>query len=234
MKQAKAKVVENTEELRVELSVVCGAESGLFTITETGLEISEDISFDQFKQILRVLKLAKYKSTIWLADAIAFGNRIFGTAVVEDALEQLEFDMPVVRAAITVGSIPEELRYANLDSDHYVVLAGAEDPKEQIKWARIASEKHLNPSQLKFSMAEGEIVDRAAARQLNTGVITPHGIRQSFDVWLRRMGGLEGIKKLELDMQEEIVEELSAIVEFGLAMDAALSSHETDPIPAGA
>jgi hypothetical protein len=131
--------------------------------------------------------------------------------------------MPVVRQAIAISSVPTELRELGLDADQLVELSKAEGRDEQIKWGRIASEQGLNATQLRFSIAEGEVVDRAAAKQLNTGVVTPHGLRQSFDVWLRRMGGLEGIRKLDLDIQEEIAEELSAIVEFGLALDASLN-----------
>jgi hypothetical protein len=226
MKQVKAEIVEepiDLAELRVELAVVCGAESGLFTPTDVGLEISEDISFAQYTKILCVLKMAKHKAKLWLSDAITFGKRKFSEALVDRILEQLEFEMPDVRSAIAIEGVPSELRDPFLTSDHYVELSKGADRPTQIKWARIASDKHLTPSQLKFSMAEGEVVDRAATKLLNTGVVTPHGIRQSFDVWLRRMGGIEGVQKLDEEMQEDIAEELSAIIEFGIALDASLS-----------
>lgn len=229
MKQAKAKIVEETnpdiKSLSMELAVVLGPESGLVTVSPDGkhLVISEDISYDQYCVVMKFLWKGYQHIKLWIADGIGFGGRVFGTAQVNSLLEQLEFDMPVVRAAIAIGTLPKEIRDLDLNADQLVELSKAETPDELIKWGKIASEQGLNATQLRFSMAEGEVVDRALAKQLNSGVVTPHGIRQSFDMWLRRMGGIDGIQKLEQDIQSEIADELSAIVEFGLALDSGLS-----------
>ena len=89
---------------------------------------------------------------------------------------------------------------------------------QKIHWARVAHEQRLTPSQLKFSIIEGEVVDRAAAKMLQTGVITVQGLRQSFEIWHRRVGGVEGVKAMELEDQIEIMEELDAICEFGMQL----------------
>ena len=44
----------------------------------------------------------------------------------------------------------------------------------------------------------------------NTGVITIQGLRQSFDIWKRRMGGLDGILKMDPEYQQDILVELQA------------------------
>ena len=67
-------------------------------------------------------------------------------------------------------------------------------------------------------MAEGEIVDKAAAKALNHGLITIHGIRQQFDLWLKKMGGIEGVLKRDQDAIEEIMGEIDEIVDFGLQL----------------
>jgi hypothetical protein len=59
---------------------------------------------------------------------------------------------------------------------------------------------------------------------LQTGVITIHGIRQSFDVWYRRVGGINGVKAMELDHQIEIAEELDTIMEFGYTLHEHLDA----------
>ncbi len=207
---------EVVETPAIELSVVFGNESGLFSITPDGMrmELQEDISFDQYRLILQVLKNAKTKSTIWLADAIRFGNKKFGADLVNTALEQLEFDMPVVRSAIAIESVPPELRLPNITADHLVELSKAESKKDKVKWARLASEHNLTPVQLRFSIAENEIVDRAASRQLATGVVTIQGIRQSFEIWRMRVGGIDGVLKMEDDDQSAIIGELQEIADF--------------------
>jgi hypothetical protein len=155
-----------------------------------------------------------------MADCIAYGIKKWGKAKVDEALEQLEFEALMVKTAVAISGIPEEMRFPNLKADHYVELAKAELTKAKaIRWARIAAEQELTPSQLRFSIVENEVVDKAAARALSSGVITVQGIRQSFDVWLNRVGGLEGVKKMDIDHQNEIMEELAAICEFGLQLN---------------
>lgn len=214
-------------QLAVELSVVLGPESGLFTPTDTGLKLSDDISFDQWREVLKFLKMSKSKATLWLSDVIAFGKAKWGLDAVEKELGQLEFDMPTVRAAIAIDTVPRELRYPNLNSEHYIELSKAPDKKRQIKWARIASEEGLTPSQLKFSIIENEVVGSSASRQLKSGLVTIQGIRQSFDVWLRRVGGFEGVSKMESDHQEEILTELEEIIDFALQLRAEFTGAES-------
>ena len=48
----------------------------------------------------------------------------------------------------------------------------------------------------------------------NTGVITIHGIRAEFDVWIRRVGGLEGILKMKPELREEIIGEILPIAKL--------------------
>lgn len=209
--------VEETRNMPVELQIVHGAESGLIKLSPDGvhLEFAPDMSFEQLYRIMKVLRLARKKSSIWMADAWNFGCKKFGKEIMSGALEQLEFDLPDVKVAIAIDSVPQNLRLPNLEAEHYVELSKYEDKKYQLKWAKIASELKLTAAQLRFSMAENTVVDKAATKMLSTGVVTVHGIRQSFDIWERRVGGVEGVLKMEPDNQLEIMGELDAIVSFG-------------------
>jgi len=227
---------EQTNGSEIELQVVNGETSGLFKLnTQTGgIEFSPDVSFEQWREVLRLAKTIKRKAAITVADCIAFGVPKWGAAKVDEALEQLEFEATFVKAAIAVNSVPRNVRFENLDGDHYVELSKAKLSKPQtVKWARIASEQRLTPTQLRLSISEGEVVDRAAARQQKTGVITVQGIRQEFDIWSRRVGGLEGVKAMDMDHQVEIMEELSAICEFGFALNNHIVNMEEAAVAAG-
>jgi hypothetical protein len=203
----------------IELAIVHGETSGIIRSTDTELKLAEDISYEQWREILKFIQSTRKKAAIYVADCIAFGIAKWGRKKVDEALEQLEFEATLVKTAIAITTIPLELRFGNLDGDHYVELAKSGIPKAQkIRWARIASEQNLTASQLRFSIIEGEVVDRAAAKAMQTGVLTIQGVRQSFDVWVRRVGGIEGVKAMELDHQVEIMEELDAICEFGMML----------------
>lgn len=217
---------EENKEVAIELSVVLGNESGLFSITPDGMrmDISEDISYDQYKIILKVLKDARSKSTIWLADTIRFGTKKFGGDAVSAALEQLQFDMPVVRSAVAIESVPPELRLKGITADHLFELSKAESKTKQVKWARLASELKLTPVQLRFSMDAGEVVDRNEARKLGTGVVTIQGIRQSFEIWRLRVGGIDGVLKMETDDKSAIIGELQEISDFCVQLQGKLNA----------
>lgn len=212
----------DTNNHSIELQVVQGETSGLFKIQpSTGsVEFSEDISFDQWREVLILAKTIKRKSAVIVADCIIFGTTKWGSKAVDEALEQLEFETTLVKSAIAVTGIPRNMRHPHLDPDHYVELSRSKlGKKDKIKWAKIASDQRLSPPQLRISMAQGEVVDPAAVKQLQTGVITIHGIRQEFDVWVRRVGGIDGVKAMDSDLKVEILEELTAIVEFGMQLN---------------
>jgi hypothetical protein len=218
----------------IELAIVHGQESGLIKATQTELQFNDDISYEQWREILRFVQTARKKAAIYIADCISFGVKKFGRKKVDDALEQLELEATLVKAAIAIGALPIQLRFGNLDGDHYVELIKSGLPRAQkIRWARIASEQGLTPSQLRFSMIEGEVVDKAAAKALQTGVITIQGIRQSFDIWSRRVGGIAGVQAMELEDQIEIMEELDAICEFGMMLHEHLAKTQETKAQAG-
>lgn len=212
---------------QIELSVVHGDTSGLFQIDErTGsVTFADDLSYEQWREILRTARTIRRKAAIVVADCISIGIKKWGRKKVDEALEQLELEVTLVKTAVAINSVPHELRLENLDAEHYIELSRAQLPKAKaIRWARIASEQRLTPSQLRLSIVEGEVVDRSAAKMLQTGVITIHGIRQSFDVWYRRVGGINGVKAMELDHQIEIAEELDTIMEFGYTLHEHLDA----------
>lgn len=200
----------------LELAVVTqGQTSKIIRLTDIGLQIPEDLTFEEWHDLLRSVKWYHKKLTIAFADIIEYGNTKFGQQRVNDSLEQLEFELPLVKAAISINSVPIELRHPELTAEHYIELAKADLPrKDKIKWAELAAKLKLTATQLRISMAAGEVIDTAAARALSTGVITIPGIRQEFDVWLHRIGGYEGVRKLDADTQQEIYEELEPIMEF--------------------
>lgn len=209
---------------QIELAIVKGQESGLFQLTATGIKISEDLTYEQWFELLSWIRWARHKLTIGLADVMEYGQIKFGAEKVSQSLEQLEFELPMVKAAIAINSVPRELRYPFLTAEHYVELSRAEiSKKEKAKWAKLAAELRLTPTQLRLSMVEGEVVDTAAARQLSTGVITIPGLRQEFDVWMHRVGGIEGVRKMDADTKQEIYEEIEPIMLFAIQLDEELS-----------
>jgi hypothetical protein len=213
----------------IEFAIVQGSSSGVVSLLDTKIQLSEDTTFEQWREGLKIINWFDKKLAIGLASYIDWGNIQFGTAKVNEALEQLQFEATLVKTAVAVTSIPTELRFPNLEGGHYVELAKADLTKPKgIHWARIASEQNLTPSQLRFSIIEGAVVDKSATRALESGVVTIHGIRQQFDVWFKRVGEMDGISKMDTDNKQDILEELDGIANVW----AELKEHleEAEPI----
>jgi hypothetical protein len=52
---------------------------------------------------------------------------------------------------------------------------------------------------------------KKAKVNLETGVITVSGIRQEFDIWLRRVDGVHGVLKMESEILQDLVVEMQPI-----------------------
>ncbi len=177
--------------------------------------IRDDITLQEWHEGLRGFKSLNdhYKES--LSKYIAFGKLKFGQGAVDASLGQLEFDMPTVRAALDIGTIPLELRHESLTADHYVVLARADvTPKKRAHWAKVAVTQKLTPQQLKSSIDHGEVVSSAVSDKNTHGVVSIHGLSQEFDIWLRRVKGLPGILKMQPEAIEDIVRELAPMAKL--------------------
>lgn len=185
-------------------------------MTDMGIKFTdENISFEDWSHGLKVFKWARKKLLDGFGDYIRFGQTKWGVEKVNQEIAQLEFEMPMVKAALNLNSVPEEVRQPDLKSEHYLVIARAGLNKDQQKkWAKTAQEQRLTPNQLKVSIERGEVVSESVAKKQTHGIISIHGIRQEIDVWLRRVGGIEGLLKMEEDDRKEIVGELNLISEI--------------------
>ena len=60
----------------------------------------------------------------------------------------------------------------------------------------------------------GQSVLPKSGKALTHGIVTIQGIRMEFDIWLRRVGGLDGILKMDRQSRHEIVGETRAIAQL--------------------
>ncbi len=228
------KLIDNRrmENNQIELAIVKGSTSGAFTLMRDGtIRIADDTSYEQWCELLRQVKWWRQYLEVGFSTVIEWGKLKFGEDKVNHELEQMEFEAILVKTACTIGSIPEELRFPNLNGQHYVELARADlSPKDQIRWAKIASEQLLTPTQLRYSIPQGEVVDQSVAKAQAHGVITPHGIRQMFDIYMNRIGGRKGLLGMEEDIKEEVLGELGEIRDVTNMLEEDLVLARGEPI----
>lgn len=178
------------------------------------------MTFEEYKDGLKGWKLLKQKVDLVFSEFVEWGSLKFGREKVHHELSQLQFDLADVKKAIAISTVPAEMRHPNLTAEHYVALARSALPaKQKAKWAKTASQQSLTPSQLKASIEAGEVVTTPVARQQQHGIITVHGIAQEIKVWLNRVGGIEGIKKMSPEDQSVIRDVLREAAEVYNALN---------------
>jgi len=189
--------------------------NAFFHTTPTGIILADDLTYEGWMEGLRLFKRLKSEMTVWFSDYLTQGNVKFGQVRANDALAQLEFEMPDVKTALAIGTVPMELRKPGLESGHYIVLARADISKKQKEaWAEKASTLNLSPTTLKSSIENGEVVNPSVARQQTHGVLSIHGIVGEFQVWVKRVGELDGVMKMATEDRDEMMNEMSVIVDF--------------------
>lgn len=193
----------------------------LFQIDGKRLTLIDGISYDQWLEAVKHLKSLNNQAKVYLADAIEQGTIRFGKIAVDQGLQQLEFDMPTIKIVQSITGIPKGERDERLEPEHYVVLAKAElTPAARKEWIKKTAEQGLSPAVLKASIPAGEVVSPQTAKQVSSGVYSPHGIRGEFDIWLNRVGGEAGVLKMAPDARRAILVEFIPIASLVKAIQA--------------
>lgn len=196
------------------------------TITPFGAEIDGHLSFTEWREVLGCLNRIKHSYLSTLADVTTYGRREFGDERVQDAIEQLEFDLSDAVKAAAIGTLPMEMRRANkLNSEHAFLLSSLDDA-ERDRWAQLTFENELNPLELKRSIEAGRIVrqkELLEAAGHGAGINTIQGAAFGVRRWETQMGGREKILALPAGDRSKLLDVLRPIIEIAAAIEASLT-----------
>lgn len=196
--------------------------SKAFQILDGKLILSDDMDWAEYVNGMSFFKRLTDDLKLYRSQYVAFGHLKFGKDKVNNCMAQLEFELEDVRKDIEVASIPDEVRQDGLKAEHYTTLARSGLKKPQMaKWAKIAAEKNLTPGQLKASIATGEVVTESQARAQNSGILSLHGIAMELEIWLRRAGGLDELRKKPADQRAMLADQIKIACDIHAALTAA-------------
>ena len=223
------------EEPAVNLALTGGLSPGaklrknqLFTLKATGVEFSGEMTYEKWLDGMKLVKMAKNSLALWRADFVREGNRLFGKDRVNEAMVQLEFELHDARRAIAIASLDPSIRSSELDEHHYWVLARASKSGANAqRWAEVAIKHKLTANQLMQSIAAGRVVttaERSRAIGRGSGIATPHGIRQSFELWRNQVGKEDPIARWDRKKKQALLEELGPMVKMVRDLEADLES----------
>lgn len=207
-----------TDHVEVELELVARTDEdqhSLFFFNPDGIVIRDELTLEQWQSGLVYFREAHRQNKVYLAQYLSYGKLKYGKDAALSSCQQMELPFPLVKDALLIADIPASIRRPGLSNDHYIVLAKSGlSEKQQSKWAATADVQKLTPSTLRDSIKAGEVVSSPSAGQESKGLYSPHGIRGHFDIWLRRVEGLNGILNRGVDAIEEIINEFSAIAKL--------------------
>jgi hypothetical protein len=188
-------------------------------LTRGGIEISTDLTFDEWRSLLVGLRRIKTTYHAALADVIGFGKNKFGEASVDSALEQEEFEFADVSRAKQISAVPFCLRdeFCELTSEHYYVASKKfpNDTVQQRHWLKTATEQGLSSVELKASMDAGKVIksnisEKQSGRQ-SGGLMTIENISINFQRWEKQVGGEDEILKWDEQRKLEFMKKTAEI-----------------------
>jgi|688.fasta_scaffold00471_106 hypothetical protein len=209
-------------DLSISISSDGAAPSQYFRIDGRKLIINDDLEWSEYVSGMALFKKLNSDLKLYYSQYVAFGQLKFGAERINACMAQLEFDLDDAKKAVEIASIPEDIRHDNLKAEHYIALSRSGLKKRDMaKWSKIASEQNLTAGQLKVSIQHGEVITETQARQENHGTLSLHGISMSVEVWLRRAGGLDALRKKPADERKMLAEQLKLAVDIHKALTEA-------------
>jgi hypothetical protein len=129
---------------------------------------------------------------------------------VEELAKSVELKRRQIAELARNGKIPGAIRP---DGYHYVYPVTPE-LLDWIEW------KRRRVQQRKQRVKKAKV-------NLETGVITVQGIRQEFDILLRRLGGRDGILKMESEILKDLVVEMQPIARLHSQINQELRQRDS-------
>jgi hypothetical protein len=193
-------------------------------ITRFGLNIQQDMTFEQWRGLIRNLRLVKECYHTALADGISYGRTRFGREAVDTCLQQLEFPFEDVTHAESIALVPRLTRETfQLTSEHTYILGLLlpQDHTSQEMWAARCQEHCLSPIALRRSIERGEIITDEQLKTIsgaNSGRPVLQGMTLQFSRWVSERGGVDQLLSLPREAKLEILQEVAPVVEIALKL----------------
>jgi hypothetical protein len=201
-----------------------------YTLTEHGLHITRTLAWDEWRELLSQARRIKKTYLSVLSDITDYGRRTFGDEPVNEALEQLEFEMSDATKAhvIALVGIAQRTKY-DLTSEHAYVLGHLLDsPGERDKWAALCHQHTLTAFELKKSIEKGAVTREAeilANSGHGDGIPSVQAIRFQFEKWQRQFPDRAHILKLPKPERRKILDLLTPIVELAASLETSFLPH---------
>ena len=188
------------------------------------MHIPEGLLFEAWYDLGRYLAEMRRSVNFWQTKHVRFGRAAYGEERTAEALQQMDFEFADVKAMDALLKL-EGVPHVALSVEHHFVAARADVPSEQREiWLATAEREKLTPAELRASMIKGEVTRAEVGAGRESGVGSPHAVRQQFDFWMREIEGRW--ETLPVEQMEALHAMLRPIAEFVLRLEQKITAAE--------
>ncbi len=205
-------------------------------ITESGLTIREDLSFDEWAELGTHLVRAGRTTAFLIGDWINYGEsrKDYGDKYTE-ALKSTGYDYNTLRHFARVArQVSLCVRTHNLSWEHHRKVASLKDPDEQRRWLNVAAEaaakgEPISTRRLGKSILRGRVVstDELQEQDNDRGIDNVHPYVNRIVAWWGKMKRDGWLDEATEEQRANLREDLRPVVDIVRELEGLAPSKES-------
>lgn len=187
-----------------------------FSITPTGIQFNEDLSFEEWDNLGQ--KLAPLGKAIGfiIGDWINYGDGRYGEKYT-DAIKLTGLSLPTLQEyAYVARRVETSVRTEVLDYTHHKMVAKIKDPDEQKHWLNMATEHDLSVARLRKSINFGRLATEEEMQNdpADKGVVTHLALINRLIRWWKQTTAEDPVDQWDEEQRENVKKDFKLVLDI--------------------